>query len=293
MTPTPLDPTTGAAELYALAQSDAGQRAAIAAHPNAYPDLLTWLGSLGDPEVDRALAERAQPAPAPARAAAAAAPRRRLTRRVKALLIGGLVLVCAIVAAVVFIPQIPHYPETSPLQRDDLDAMVDAVNGGGEPWQGTRYKRNENGMASYLAGTTPYECGTLRAFGNSAFTVDEWPTSEDYDVRTGIVGADWMTARLFVSTDAAAEYVQTVAALVGSCGSYGTPEGDDYVDMWVAEEWLMGAAVADAAFRERRVDSDSWSNFVLVQNENVVFMIDFHEVEAGTVKRVVASVREL
>ena len=33
-------------------------RPAVAAHPNAYPDLLIWLGSLGEPDVDAALRAR-------------------------------------------------------------------------------------------------------------------------------------------------------------------------------------------------------------------------------------------
>jgi hypothetical protein len=53
------DPTTPATVLGELAGSHPELRAAIAANPAAYPDLLNWLGQLGDPQVDAALRARA------------------------------------------------------------------------------------------------------------------------------------------------------------------------------------------------------------------------------------------
>ena len=55
--PPVLDPTTSPADLARLAQ-DPAHRAAVAAHPNAYPELLAWLAGLGDPAVDAALRAR-------------------------------------------------------------------------------------------------------------------------------------------------------------------------------------------------------------------------------------------
>ncbi|WP_146339628.1 hypothetical protein [Nesterenkonia sp. NBAIMH1] len=55
------DPSTSAQELYELAASHPEVRPQIAEHPNAYPGLLDWLGSLGDPDVDAALASRSGP----------------------------------------------------------------------------------------------------------------------------------------------------------------------------------------------------------------------------------------
>lgn len=52
-------PDASAAELYQLAQSRADLRPQIAEHPNAYQGLLDWLGGLGDPRIDAALARRA------------------------------------------------------------------------------------------------------------------------------------------------------------------------------------------------------------------------------------------
>ncbi len=46
--------------LYALAISAPGLRPLIASNPNTYPGLLQWLGDLGDPAVDAALALRKQ-----------------------------------------------------------------------------------------------------------------------------------------------------------------------------------------------------------------------------------------
>ena len=55
--PVGLDPATTPADLSRLAQ-DPAFRAAVAAHPNAYPELLAWLAGLGDPAVDAALRAR-------------------------------------------------------------------------------------------------------------------------------------------------------------------------------------------------------------------------------------------
>ncbi|WP_194835927.1 hypothetical protein [Nocardia sp. XZ_19_369] len=52
------DPLTAPAVLYEIAQRWPQLRARIATNPAADPDLLTWLSELGDPEVDRALANR-------------------------------------------------------------------------------------------------------------------------------------------------------------------------------------------------------------------------------------------
>ena len=53
-----LDPSTPAATLAQLAASAPETWVYLAKHPAAYPDLLSWLGRLGDPAVDAALAER-------------------------------------------------------------------------------------------------------------------------------------------------------------------------------------------------------------------------------------------
>lgn len=52
----------GAKELYQLAQTDSRMWAAIAAHPNAYPDLLDWLERVGSPQVKAAVTARKNPA---------------------------------------------------------------------------------------------------------------------------------------------------------------------------------------------------------------------------------------
>ena len=53
------DPNTPLADLAALAHEHPAVRAAVAANPSTYPDLLAWLGGLGDPDVDAAIAARA------------------------------------------------------------------------------------------------------------------------------------------------------------------------------------------------------------------------------------------
>jgi hypothetical protein len=53
------DPSTDWGTLYELAQTNPEVHAEIAANPSTYPDLLAWLGSLGKPDVDAALARRA------------------------------------------------------------------------------------------------------------------------------------------------------------------------------------------------------------------------------------------
>lgn len=52
------DPNTSAAALYDIATTIPELRATVAANPSAYPDLLDWLGKLGDPEVNAAIAAR-------------------------------------------------------------------------------------------------------------------------------------------------------------------------------------------------------------------------------------------
>jgi hypothetical protein len=52
------DPSTPPADLADLAYKHAELRPLIAGNPAAYPGLLDWLGSLGDPVVDAVLAAR-------------------------------------------------------------------------------------------------------------------------------------------------------------------------------------------------------------------------------------------
>ena len=76
------DPATPLEKLADLAHSEPELRPLIAANPSTYPDLLVWLGSLGDPAVDAALtarqaadglvAEASDPSTTPARLAALA-----------------------------------------------------------------------------------------------------------------------------------------------------------------------------------------------------------------------------
>ena len=58
------DPSTPAAVLGEMATHRPDLRAAIASNPTAYPDLLDWLRSFGDPQIDAALAARARAAAA-------------------------------------------------------------------------------------------------------------------------------------------------------------------------------------------------------------------------------------
>ncbi|GIJ00629.1 hypothetical protein CLV28_2320 [Sediminihabitans luteus] len=52
------DPTTPLASLHRIVLEEPSLRPLVAANPSTYPDLLTWLGSLGDPQVDAALRAR-------------------------------------------------------------------------------------------------------------------------------------------------------------------------------------------------------------------------------------------
>nr|WP_296779008.1 hypothetical protein [Rhodococcus sp. (in: high G+C Gram-positive bacteria)] len=52
------DPTTSQQTLMDLAAARPELRPTIALNPNAYPDLLTWLGAIGDPAIDEALRRR-------------------------------------------------------------------------------------------------------------------------------------------------------------------------------------------------------------------------------------------
>ncbi|GAA1450800.1 hypothetical protein GCM10009618_03860 [Nesterenkonia lacusekhoensis] len=52
------DPTTSHEELYELAGDHPELRPLIAENPNTYPELVDWLASLGDPQIDAALRRR-------------------------------------------------------------------------------------------------------------------------------------------------------------------------------------------------------------------------------------------
>ena len=52
------NPATPGVVLQQLAADAPHLRATIAANPSAYPELLAWLGQLGDPAVDAALRSR-------------------------------------------------------------------------------------------------------------------------------------------------------------------------------------------------------------------------------------------
>ena len=52
------DPSTSGADLSVIAQNHSTLRTTVALHPNAYPGLLDWLDSLGDPAVSAVVATR-------------------------------------------------------------------------------------------------------------------------------------------------------------------------------------------------------------------------------------------
>ncbi|PZF80391.1 zinc ribbon domain-containing protein [Jiangella anatolica] len=55
---TALDPNTSLQTLADIAAQEPGLRKYVAANPSTYPELLTWLSQLGDPEIDEALRRR-------------------------------------------------------------------------------------------------------------------------------------------------------------------------------------------------------------------------------------------
>ena len=69
------DPNAELETLHQLAQNYPGLRPYIAANPRTYPALLEWLGTLGDPAVDAALASRgSHPQSAPSAQSSQSAP---------------------------------------------------------------------------------------------------------------------------------------------------------------------------------------------------------------------------
>ncbi len=52
------DPSTSAHALHQIATTIPELRPTVAANPSAYPELLEWMGQLGEPDVDAALAQR-------------------------------------------------------------------------------------------------------------------------------------------------------------------------------------------------------------------------------------------
>ena len=63
------NPNAELTTLHELANNYPGLRPYIAENPRTYPALLEWLGTLGDPAVDAALARRNAPTQSPAGAA--------------------------------------------------------------------------------------------------------------------------------------------------------------------------------------------------------------------------------
>lgn len=92
------DPSTSAAELQQIAAQRPDLRAAVAAHPNAYPELLSWLAAQGDPVV-RATVEARGIAPG-ALAPAAVPQKKSRTGLIIGLVVGG-VLLLGIIGAVI------------------------------------------------------------------------------------------------------------------------------------------------------------------------------------------------
>jgi len=117
-----VDPSTSAADLAQIAQAQPRLWPDIAAHPNAYPDLLAWLDSKGDVASKRAVATRL-----------AASARPSVGHRShRALVIGGLALVVVIGVAIVLAVVRPWYVKDSTgptLTVDQFAAMLD--NDGG------------------------------------------------------------------------------------------------------------------------------------------------------------------
>ena len=239
----PLDPNLTAADLAQLAADRPDLRAEIAAHPAAYPELVSWITSQ---------------TPTP----------RRRRRWLAPVVIGSIVAVIALVAAIFIVPQIPQYPSTSPLQRDDLKRMVIELTGDDSPWEGTQFQRNQN--SDWLLQVDPQDCSTIRAFGNSMFTGEEYAKSQDYDIRAA--GEDgWVNARLFASESDLDDYVDEVSDVLDDCTTYETEDGEKVTTERV--EPVEGVALS---FRYEYEDSFT-GVYVLVARDNALFVVQMDE----------------
>ena len=152
-----VDPTTSGADLAQIAQAQPNLWPQIAAHPNAYPDLLTWLGANGDIATKQAVANRwamtpslnaalpplvattappsiplgtpatvptGQPTPLASNVAGVVRPPHR-----RPLLIGAAVLVVLLVVAIVLVIMRPGQAKTPTLTINQLASMI--VNSSG------------------------------------------------------------------------------------------------------------------------------------------------------------------
>lgn len=246
------------ADLQRLAVERPDLRPAIARHPALYPDLRDWLARLGDPAVDAVLAAPVNASPATSR------PPRRIGRLI-GIVAAGIVAAVALVIGGIAISNIPRYPETQPVQREQLREVVIAMTGDEQPRDMSRAARAES--AHVIAETQPSGCGIIRSFGISMFAADEIRTSEDYDIRAagGVLGSRWTNARLFPTPEAATAFFEEVRAALPGCASY--------VDGGGVAFTLTPADVSPSAVKIEFTSFDG--TYVVTARHNVVFAFSF------------------
>ena len=131
------NPATSASDLMSIAQTFPSLWAAVARHPNAYPDLLTWLDQVGGDDVHQAIDSRnfvggLPPVPVPPAFAenATSGTKHSGPRRLRNLwlIIAAVVLVIAIVTAVALVTQRSNQGVQPVVTQDNLMSVVTHMN---------------------------------------------------------------------------------------------------------------------------------------------------------------------
>lgn len=281
------------ADLHRLAIERPDLRAEIARHPALYAELRDWLAGLGDPAVDAALAAPGRvaapgpvpPAVEPAAVDAAVAPAspRRPSRwkRLLALVAGSLVLVVGAVVGGIWLYDQPRYPETSPIERDDLVALLESV-----PWveqvspRGRAHRASAN---TTIEGVEPRECGVFRSFGNSGpFGADETASEDFWTMKVPERGpADWFGVRLFPSTEAAESFVEGMRGLLARCSTF--------VDRHELEHELIDRSEMYPMAELAAFTPTYRSSMLVLRRDNAVFTVLFYEAAPGSAVREVVA----
>lgn len=167
------------------------------------------------------------------------------------------VVVAAVVVGGLVLAQ-PRYPQSAPLHRDDLDALVTSLGVDSTA---------RAGDSRILLGTTPSECGVVAQFGVSGLWTQAdadsglpfyqvWGYPHDHEDTAD----PWVNARLFASAAEAVAFVDEVETAARACAVFTRPgdptewhdsdvsRADDRVSLMFDSARIIVAARDNAVF---------------------------------------------
>ena len=253
-----VDPATPAAHLADIARDHAALRPQVALHPNSYPGLLEWLGSLADPVVDAALRQRNGGSSTHHTPSPVSAPRKRSLGLILGLSGAGVVVIALVVALAV-----ANVMESyGPLDKAWAKQAVERVSGSESFHESTAADRStlyedpqqiqnylDDACALVSTAATPIAGFTsVDAFATDTFMLEfSFPVDSSGDFATDTVGA---RLRLFHTVENADDYREQFERQLERCTDYTHDEGAAYFSN-VQEVEVDGA---DAAYTWDEVD---------------------------------------